>query len=603
MPQKLIRLTSDTGDGLFNGIFNQEIVIKEDSEIALQSLSVERLSTDMVLTGNNNDIVFASTDATPVVSGEAEIGDLFTGNQAGRIVPFGRIDKSNYVNFLTDIGMAMNRVCDTFSTSGSSSDQQWGIQHFAAENSAGKIEIGARISPFYQLAIWGPDGGSGPVPDLLSFVRNDASVVNNIAAAEKLKVWEEFQTGAHGMFRDTTAAVPGTPNFNECYAFGVEAVTKSTGVALRTRFKRLLVTTGGLPSYTMGLIKGAAGLQKLQDSRIIGSEDLDYAIRVNGKDSPIQYIASKGDAFTDSTASPVNFTEASSGQQMNDVLDIRIGSSQVYGVVTSQILDQSADPVVTPFTNMANYDPEADYYWCIFMHEDKNKCVLDLVGVTLDPIGPNNENINTPFIPGNAFDQNLTTEFSDIADLPIQVVGNEVLPEPAFTPAVKVDPTISTFLGFDQPDLRGAKSLGEVLLRPRGADGLLDDDSDYWQSKGYAFTAQNLFDNAYDADTYLIDTQTFTLDSFDSFGLDNGQRNANSGGSRRNIIATIPVSEQDIPGSTNSLIQYEPATLNYIQIKNRGDIVTRQIRCRLLTGTYNPVRTEGLASIVLLIKE
>jgi len=602
MPQKLIRLTSDTGDGNFNGIFNQEIVIKEDSEIALQSLSVERLSTDMVLTGDNNDIVFASVNATPVTTGKEDIGDLFVGNQAGRIVPFGPVDKSNYKEFLTNIGRAMNRVCDAFQTP--AKNAEWGVQHFAAENSAGKIEIGARISPFYQLAVWGPsDSGGTPVPDNLSFVRNDASVVNNIANAEKLRVWEEFQTGAHGMFRNTAAAVPGTPNFNECYAFGVEAVTKSTGVALRTRLKRLLTTTGGLPSFTMGLIKGAAALDKLRDSTIVGSADLDYAIRVNGKDSPIQYIAKKGDAFTDSAATPINFTLASSDEQMNDVLDIRIGSSQVYGVVTSQVLDQSADPVVTTFPNMDGYDSQADYYWCIFMHEPLTKCVLDLVGVTLDPIGPNNQNINTPFRLGNAFDQELTNGRSEIADLPMQSVGDEDGPEPQFTPAVKLDPIVSSFLGFDQSDLLGAKSLGAVMLTPRGEDGDVDDDSEYLQGRGYAFTGQNLFDNAYDADTYLIDTQTFTLDSFDSFGLDNGQRNANSGGSRRNIIATIPVSEQPIPGSTNSLIQYEPSTLNYIQIKNRGDIVTRQIRCRLLTGTYNPVRTEGLSSIVLLIKE
>ena len=602
MPQKLIRLTSDTGDGIFNGLFNEEIEIKQDSEIALQSLSVERLSTDMVLTGDNNDVVFASVGATPADFDQQEIGDLYTGNQAGRIVPFGPVDKSNYKTFLTNIAKAMNRVCDTFAAAGGPALEQWGIQHFAAENSAGKIEIGARISPFYQLAIWGPSDGTGPVPDLLSFVRNDASLGNNVPAAEKLKVWEEFQTGAHGMFRETTAAVPNTPNLNECYAFGVEAVTKSTGVALRTRLKRLLGTNGGQPSFTMGLIKGAAGLQKLRDSNV-AQADLDYAIRVNGNTTPIQHILKKGDPFTDSVVTPINFTEAASSQQMNDVLDIRIGSSRLYGVVTSQIIDQSADPVITPFPNMTRYDPSADYYWCIFVHEDKTKCVLDLLGVTLDPIGPNNQNINTPFIPGNAFDQELTNGFSDIADLPQQVVGDADGPDPDFTPAVTLDPIISSFLGFDQSDLRGAKSLGEFMLVPRGPDGEVEEDSEYLQSKGYAFTAQNLFDNAYDADTYLIDTQTFTLDSFDSFGLDNGQRNANSGGSRRNIIATIPVSEQAIPGSTNSLIQYEPATLNYIQIKNRGNVVTRQIRCRLLTGTYNPVRTEGLASIVLLIKE
>jgi hypothetical protein len=58
-----------------------------------------------------------------------------------------------------------------------------------------------------------------------------------------------------------------------------------------------------------------------------------------------------------------------------------------------------------------------------------------------------------------------------------------------------------------------------------------------------------------------------------------------------------------IAGSSNSLIQYEPNTLYYVAIKNRGDVVTRQIRCRLLTGQYNSVETQGLASMVLLIRD
>jgi len=81
------------------------------------------------------------------------------------------------------------------------------------------------------------------------------------------------------------------------------------------------------------------------------------------------------------------------------------------------------------------------------------------------------------------------------------------------------------------------------------------------------------------------------------------QRNANTGGSRRNILATIPISEVPISGTANGLIQYEPNNLFYISIKNRGDITTRQLRFRLLTGTYEPVLTSGLASMTILIRD
>jgi hypothetical protein len=47
--QKLIRLTSDSQDGVFSSTFNEDILIKKDSDIALQSLSVERKSDKIVI--------------------------------------------------------------------------------------------------------------------------------------------------------------------------------------------------------------------------------------------------------------------------------------------------------------------------------------------------------------------------------------------------------------------------------------------------------------------------------------------------------------------------------------------------------------------------
>jgi hypothetical protein len=173
-----------------------------------------------------------------------------------------------------------------------------------------------------------------------------------------------------------------------------------------------------------------------------------------------------------------------------------------------------------------------------------------------------------------------------------------------FTPSVQLTDTFAKYLGFNNGYLSPVQILPAVEVDYKNSP--IDDptsEADFRQRLGYIYVADNLFDNSYDSDTYIIDTQTFTLDSFDSYGLSTQLRNANSGGSRRNIIATIPISEVPIAGSSNSIIQYEPATQNYIKIKNRGDIVTRQIRCRLLSGMYQPVKTEGLASIVLLIKE
>lgn len=707
MPQKLIRLTSETGDGIFNGIFNQEIVIKENSSIALQSLSVERLSKTLNINGDNN-LVNVSSNGVDF--------------EAGRILPFGEFNKGNQQELFDNIGVAMNSKANAFITP--HPEYTWGLQHgvTSANEISGVVEVISRISPFYQIQIFdsidiSPEGMMSFVDPNAGFRENGPGIGDNVA------VWQKFEDDAsgfaeRGMFRDSnTSSGGGTgPNINEAYVYGNQAITKSTG-AFRVRLKKL-VDRGGVPSFTMGLVKGDAGLIKLQQGSVTLA-DLEYAIRVNGPTTQMQVKRQLGGDFA-TTVSPVNYTYSVPGKsQLGDVLDIRVASGTIRGHISSQVnveesayydlenggqnyvqfnptanvtfsssaldlgpiakfkttTDQAgldgqwyapkpgsttewyryfsapqtdrdfrsgeavvgvdgvisvgtstqtltppvlgelnvipavpaAAPVVTSLGNMINYEPEEDYYWAIFMHEGVDNCVLDLVGVTLDPIGKNGDFLETATLPGNAFNQSLTTGYSVIDDLPVQENAQMGYDEPNFTKAyvqfgqASDDRIVSSYLGFNDNFLFGPYVPPSVGMFPFNQNG--QQSTEYAQDIGYEFTADQVDDNEDDADNYIVDTQTFTLDSFDSFGLSALERSANSGGSRRNIIATIPITEVSIPGSTNSIIQFQPATLNYIAIKNRGDMVTRQIRCRLLSGRYKPVKTEGLASLVLLIEE
>ena len=68
-------------------------------------------------------------------------------------------------------------------------------------------------------------------------------------------------------------------------------------------------------------------------------------------------------------------------------------------------------------------------------------------------------------------------------------------------------------------------------------------------------------------------------------------------------MAAVLVTEQDIPNSANSRVTYEPNTLDYIAIKNKSDIITRQLKMRLLDARYGPVSTAGLAAMTILIRD
>jgi len=569
MPQKLIRLTSNSGDGVFNGVFNEEILVKENSQIALQSISVERESQQIIITGANGDVSFSSVESTLFP---------YEVNQNGTIIPQGLYDKTNYTDLLKNIGNAMNRVCNLNTV-----NAQWGIQHGVSVATSGKIQFRGLQSPFYQIQ----------KPVQCDFVVNDRAVVNFVPSSEVLNVWEEFQTGEYGMWRESDTATGGGGTevaLNESYVFGTIPTIKSTGM-FRTRFKRLNTNGAGHPSFTMGLVKGADGLAKLQGASFTLADCI-YAIRANGHNSPMEYLREKGGDWI-STVTPVNHTTADWEDNLNDVLDISFLNGGIEGVITSET---AGVPTRTTLGRGLGHEVGSDYYWFISMHEGKNNCVLDLTGVTLDPFGvgalasikPNN--VATGII-----------EDSELTGLPLfedagLVIGGEV----EFTPAVKLSDSLFKYLGFNSSYLKPYSVIPPVTVDDITADG---DIFTFEQRIGYVFEAQKMFDNSYDSDTYLIDTQSFTLDSFDSFGLRSIERNANSGGSRRNIIATVPINETPIAGSSNSLIQYEPNNLYFVAIKNRGDMVLRQIRCRILTGQYNAVETQGLASIVLLIRD
>lgn len=156
----------------------------------------------------------------------------------------------------------------------------------------------------------------------------------------------------------------------------------------------------------------------------------------------------------------------------------------------------------------------------------------------------------------------------------------------------------------NQPQLKISSITTATVLypNPAAASGF-SASARYDLVTGFSWRGSKAYNSSDDANTYIIESQTFTLDSYDSYGLNLQDRRANGGGSRRNILATIPIGEVPIGTTGAGIIQYEPSTLYYIAIKNRGDIVTRQIRFRLLNNQYQPIKTEGLTQMVILVKD
>ena len=296
---------------------------------------------------------------------------------------------------------------------------------------------------------------------------------------------------------------------------------------------------------------------------------------------------------------PINFVPGTTAA--NDVLEIVIEKDKFVGQIhQNNAVGGGGADIKTALTSAA-VDEEENYYWFISFIEGKGKLVLDDCSVSLDPFVPiNSKPGGIGLTSRNDNNQALKTTTSVLSTI-VDYNRNATL-----TPVIRLSSDVASFLGWPSGYTFGdakpyALKYAEVIAKVQAYDA--NSDINYDLSLGFLFVAPEPYDNSYEADNYIIDTQSFLLDSFDSYGLSPEERGARSGGSRRNILATVPMSEEPVANTGNGVVQYQPNTLNFIRIRNRSDIVTRQLRFRLLTGRYQDVQIQNMAALTLLIRD
>ena len=576
MPQKLIRLTCESNDGIFNGKFDEDIHIKQDSEIAFQSLTMEKSSSSFNVNSSNNLITFRSKENAT--------------DQTCRITEK-TYEKEDRVELMTDITRKMNSVCD-FVTNPNQMNVQWKA---ATNELTDLVEIGCRPSPMFPIAAWNPIDAIAVFNTRSS---RDDPTNNGVPNAAVPTI------GAGGMTRLTQSAAGA---LNECYMWVEKPFIKSTG-SWRISLAAMTAGTANRPAFTLGMVD-EAGKIKLQNATI-ELTDLLYAIQVDENSAdPAQggysYITAKGSAATTPTVPFVKIEQVGlPPPYTNDTLEITIVNNTLQGFI-HQVSGKTS--LIPSFPLPAG----ANLYPVVFLHlaSTTGPVVsnnIDSIQCSLDPYHEVLDAEWTAFLTANP---QLAVNSSTLAT----VLDYDTGPATAlFEPNLTLGSLgLAEFLGYtnavivrDNLFFPPPESVGGLLVIPR-AITLTNPftGAQYTRLQGWIGEARNVFKTAIDSESYLIDTQTFMLDSFDSYGLSVDERNANSGGSRRNLLTTIPVTEVAIANSSNSKVIYEPNTLDYIAIKNRSDIITRQIRMRLLNARYDPVITAGMAAMTLLIKE
>lgn len=124
---KLIRLTTTDPNCTFDNVFNDDLVIKKDSKIALLSLALETKAEELTIDSSNDTIQYQILDSQGTVS---------------TTLTHGLYNKNNFRDLFEDIKDKLNLVAgvDTFATTNVYT-KYYGLEWKCVENTKNEVTI------------------------------------------------------------------------------------------------------------------------------------------------------------------------------------------------------------------------------------------------------------------------------------------------------------------------------------------------------------------------------------------------------------------------------------------------------------------------------
>jgi len=588
--QRLFRLTSQSNDGVFSTLMDEDIQIPAGSSLALQSAAFDRQSTQLVVNTDNREVKFGLLD-----EGYSPNGSVIA-NWKTRIPTGTYTQVTNGESLMADIAENMNSVVSMSKTDrnviaadGYTYSINKGAQWTMKLDGDGHADVQCKTQSPCKISdsIWAASSAAA-----------DTTVLAGDANEEPIVTGEDDVAGNQGALdyiaRPTIANPPpyGQPNdYNTSYVWGKVRMNKGTG-CIRVRAAEITDTTGSV-SFSMGLVLDKTVLEQ----GTISNGNIHYGLRCMGIGNAYESKIGTGGVFkpmvqsgTTNPFQPVEVGRPTTAENDNDVLEIRIDGTYnerhpppqpetqvvIQGHQIGAIVSSNADP--TPPVRQ-----DADWYYFVAFHRPVTDTKLDMVEADLDSY---------------EFNQNGGSIFGQTSPLltVVRSADHDSMLFPQPPPAIELadrsasvvwkTPEVATFFNYASLGTREQGTLiqtvSPVLYNLLGS-----------KRAEFSVSAKN----------YIVLFDNVPLNSYDTYSrFDENARNANSGGSRRDILATIPVKEDLVPGSTVTRIAYEPSSLNFIDLANRNNMITRSLKCRILTSTYDPVQIDGMANLTVLMK-
>lgn len=619
---KLIRLTTDNSNAHFKAQFDSNITLDENSKIALKNLTFE-----------SDFFEYESTTTTARV---AFVGDGAVANDfIDQFVEPANYGKPDFDLLLREVSQAFNR-CISLQDGKSNNRAHKEIygQFRLKLNNNNKVRL-----EFRQSQAQNPSSLAYQEPYLTgrhAYLKKDPfpdPLGQAQAWSQPAAPFNKFDL-TNPQLLSLQAAADKTPDERYWFIprFGL-GLSKAAG-AFYCRI-RSSVIDGADPTHNGFSIGISFGNPRMPDDTDIPAEGIaptERNIEVTFQDKNTNYFFRKthkgvASVSTDSTFAPVDVDSANIDQ--HDIIMFKIDNNpNNVKAISAHIYDHNGGAgrerliFSLPLTDEELSGTFTPY---IYMRGNQNNIVLDMVRYTPDPfyeidgtnividsaggqgcddvVGLRLDNGAATFDNSGQITEPISQAIRTAVAIHYAGVGaNHLLTIPITQPSLSINGPLAEVLGINKRDdhTEFLPSRNEYQSLPFGKLRYTTNiNFDNIEINSYGFTIDALFESTLLLkDSYIVETLSLPLVSYNSsLSKVNNQsdRNRQTRGGRRNILATIPKT------SENALVQYEPNELIYIDIDNKVKLNLRNLELRILDADLEPIRIIGEADMTLLI--
>ena len=577
---KLFRLMSES-NGVFKSAFENDIIIKEQSKIALLNLTF-KTDVDALTINRNNNLVQTRSDQNNINTLGISRMEPITYRRSNLLdLSNDLMDTLNNTLTIPDVptGTEENNISSMFAVYGRGSVVE------------GPFQIQQRYCPFINPLSGGRGGPDYPTKPSAQ-TSGDVDVINAGGAMD---------------FRDVISKETGTVASIDTLN-RVEGITEhyfSRGSGLITlRINDSVTNASGFEDN--GGCLGITNSDSFGQDQEIPLDSMVIQLRYNRPTETYKYLIN-GAAEVDSGIMPQQVALLTHADVADhDVLFIQkngpnyefgvfqivaaVATKQVFGTLPVVYQGSGVDNrFVQPYMTLrgAKADIKFDSY---------NYSIDPWIDV---PAGtPNAPNENWDIIPNNGI-SGWDNGYRDSLAGNLGSVITEIYSEPnngrygeTYSTSISMHSDIWHTLGFIQVPDRDEYEKEYEALGPTALSGPLASTATWTAAKEGALVS---------SDNYIVISDTLTLDSYDASQFEYGNFDDKSlaGGERRgrrkNILMTIPVND-----NTNGLVEFQTNTPVFININNAKNHNVRNLNFRILKKDFTPIYSRQATMTILI---